>query len=283
MLLYDLLNESIISDSKRDFDWAMHIVEKGSWSPGLISMAFNKMKSAGVTRDGLKEYFTPYLPKITEYLAKHWTNGEPHRAEIDAWMLVTTVYELYMYGGMYIRPLVDLIDTLKPILVKSLLTEISYQDYLRARNYTQILQVIGIKWSELDIIERSLIAERDKANALIAARQAGQLNESPPQDVFGKSANLDPRVARHLNNLDTWLYETSEDPSLEQACFEDGVPYILYKLGLLAEEDLVPERPHIIRPHKNLLMKMLLMAVKDSSQFEDSSVGMLLFIACQAV
>lgn len=261
MLLHNLLNEDKASD---DFNYMLNIIDTGKDHPGIIYNVISTLLRER-TKDVVKSMIAEHLDQIIDYLSKHWTTGEPHRVGYDALYLVNTVFAIVNLGNLYNQKLINLLEPAKIDIIRALLIEIQDQYYIRALTYVQKLEAMHLKWPEIYVMSKSL-----NAPGTIKS-----LNESPPpQDEFGKPpTKLDPRVPRLLNALDSWLYNTSQDESLELECFEEGVPWILYKLGLLAEEDLVPKRDYLVKSYKDLLMKMVLMAVRNSNQFDESSVG----------
>ena len=228
----------------------------------LHTVITNLTAFAKLPPEQLKKIFEPAKEKLIPYLFKNWTNGEPHRTEYDLFMLIHGVYLLKRDANIDWPELNKLLESLKIPIIKTLLGLINQTEFGRAINYVMMLKDIGFKWSELDILKKSLNHE---------APPDRQLAEAIP-DYYANS-----NIAKHLNALSDMLYAYDSDEAettphyADIAELESAIPWCLAMIGL--SSSTVPNRIHMIQPHKQTLITLMLKVIKDSSEFDESSIG----------
>ena len=261
MLVEDLWDENVNRIINKIKDDAIAKLRSNEFNPGAIWQVISDLNLRHVHGYEIRDFLEPYKDEILNFLANRWTNGDPHREEYDLYTLISTMRSLDENAGLKWPELTTILNNLKPKIVKMLLILFKDEEYPKIRTLLGILKDFVPTWPELTTIQDSMQSDLRQRGLIPEA----QSNYYPPSSIH----RLINDLSDMLYNYDTYDDERPEGVTTDE--IEADMPWCLAMIGL-SDSD-VPNRILMIQPHKDSILKIMLMAVRDPFDFDNTSMG----------
>ena len=252
---------------EKSVKWLHEILASGKFESAMFhTFIVGLLNNGQLDAAELKAIFVPIRKELVNYQRNHWSGGgKEYRIEYDMFMLLAGIYLFEKKVGLVWPEFHKQIEDMKPSIIKMLLTLMSESEFRRVSKYLEFLESLNFKWPELNVIQKSLNVEYDTTN-------------QPTQHLYEAAScyYLHGNVARHINDLDDMLYNYGayDEDRIEGKTPEDieaDIPWCLAMIGLT--DSVVPNRILMIQPHKESILKIMLMAIRDPDDFDQGSLG----------